>query len=147
MRARSTNYLLGLLVGSKLSFENRCSLIVSENVREREREKEKLSDVHRQQDEQFKLWKDETSEERFLNRSRKIRKATREFLSINLGVLFDDTEDIASQAANYAEKYLRGSPCSSITTRRWILQFCNKNGPFKAVTSPAGVVIWEREKK
>lgn len=116
-------------------------------MRERERERKTLNDIHEQQDTSFKLWKDETSEERFLNRSRKIRKATHEFLSLNLGVLFDDTEDLASQAANYAAKYLRGSPCSSITCRRWIIQFCNRNGDFKAVTSPAGVVIWERAPK
>lgn len=110
----------------------------------KEQEDKKTVDLHKIHDEidsSFKLWKDETANERYLNRSRRIRQGCYEFLLKNLGVLFDDTEDVAIQAANYCRKYLRGSPASSVTTRRWIIQFCGHGGDFKALNSPAGVIF------
>lgn len=105
-----------------------------------------LSDVHREMDEHFKLGNDMSSEERFLNRSFKIKRGTREFLERNLGVLFEGTEDAASQAANYCQKFLRGTPCSSITARRWIVQYTAKNAEFMVTSQPAGIIFMRRTK-
>ena len=88
---------------------------------------------------------DSSSEERFIWRSKKIQRATKEFLESNLGVLFEDLEEASSQAANYAgKKWFRGEPCSTITAQRWIRQLTAKNGPFIALNSNAGVVFYAR---
>jgi hypothetical protein len=89
---------------------------------------------------------DTSAEERYINRSMKIRKGVKAWMFDNLGVLFESWEEMAGLAGNYcAQKKYTKEPASSVACRRWIYQFSLPGAPFHIRGEPSGYVIADRE--
>lgn len=81
-----------------------------------------------------KLGKDWSAEERFVNRSKKIRKRIREFMFLHTGERFETSGLLCDQCANF-------SKCSSITAYRWIHQYSAPNAEFRILEDENGLSI------
>ena len=73
-----------------------------------------------------KAVEDISAEERFYNRSIKIRRGIMAWLVENEDKSFESLGDLEAQAANMAN-------CSMVTARRWLYQFTRENKPFEIV--------------
>lgn len=73
-----------------------------------------------------KAVEDISAEERFYNRSVRIRRGVMAWLVDNEDRTFESLGDMEAQAANKAN-------CSMVTARRWIYQFTRENKPFEIV--------------
>ncbi len=109
---------------------------------EREKEREKKADELKEAQERAlkeahkreiqkaldgsKAVEDISSEERFYNRSVKIRKGIMGFLVDNEDKSYESLGDLEAQAANAAK-------CSMVTARRWLYQFTREGKPFQIV--------------
>ncbi len=89
-----------------------------------------------------RMAKDWSAEERFYNRSKRIRKRVRDWLFLKIGEHFDTSSVMSDQAANFAG-------CSSITAYRWIHQFSvdgdPKKAPFRITEDENGLYLSLRE--
>jgi hypothetical protein len=102
---------------------------------ERERERKTAAVV----DEGLKASADWSTEERYYNRSRKIRRKIRRWLEEHVGYSWSTEESMAAQAANYAD-------CSSVTARRWIHQLTQPGTLFQVNESTELYTLaWRRE--
>lgn len=81
-----------------------------------------------------KAVEDISAEERFYNRSVRIRRGIMAWLVENEDKSFDSLGDMEAQAANYAN-------CSMVTARRWLYQFSRENKPFEIVDKGAFYII------
>jgi hypothetical protein len=84
-----------------------------------------VSEIGKHEVEEMRTLKsvDTSAEERFYNRSKRIRKKIYNFIRENVGQRFEDFEDMCNQAANYAK-------CSPVTSGRWIKVYTAPNGDF-----------------
>ena len=80
--------------------------------------------------------RDITAIDRHYYRSLRIRRSISKWMARNIGQLFDDWEDLCTQAANEARP-----SCSMECAGRWIKTFSAKNGSFELIASEAGLVI------
>lgn len=111
---------------------------MSDSEKEREKEAEErrlaeeraLKEAHKREVQRAldssKAVEDISSEERFYNRSVKIRKGIMAFLVDNEDKSFESLGDLEAQAANSAK-------CSMVTARRWLYQFTREGKPFQIV--------------
>lgn len=92
---------------------------------------------------------DMSAEERFYNRSVKIRDAVLIFMKENQGKLWDSWEDMSSDCGNWIrEKRYHRKGASMQVCRRWLYQYSKDSAAsfcaYKVVSQPAGLVIMER---
>jgi len=97
--------------------------------------------VSEKQADAYPLKDDITSTERFINRSKKIRKGCYAFLRLQVGQTFDDLQDLADTCSNAIAQKPNPETC-----KRWIRALCAKNGDFELSDQPAGLVIRLRER-
>lgn len=81
-----------------------------------------------------KLMKDWSAEERFVNRSKKIRKKIQEWMFVHTEEKFETSGVLCDECANFAK-------CSSITAYRWIHQFSAPSAKFRIVEDDNGLMI------
>lgn len=81
--------------------------------------------------------KDWSAEERFVNRSLKIRRKIFRWLNDHRGAFYYTREDMAADAANFAR-------CAIATAHRWITQYSRPDQPFHIQDTDTGYVIWAR---
>lgn len=81
---------------------------------------------------------DISADERFYNRSVKIRRKVMEWMVEHVGERFDSLGEMEAQAANHAK-------ASMPTARRWIFQFVQPGKPFYIQELADFYVIRERE--
>ena len=109
---------------------------------EKEKERKELADERRRAEENAlkeahkkeiqraldsgKAIADLSAEERFYNRSVRIRRGIMAWLVDNEDKTFESLGDMEAQAANKAN-------CSMVTARRWIYQYTRENKPFEVV--------------
>lgn len=112
-------------------------------VRKRKRESELTPDGLKGHD-------DMSAEERFYNRSVKIRDAVLMFMREFAGEkLWDSWEDLAADCGNWIrEKKYHRKGASMQVCRRWLYQYSKDSAAsfcaFRVVSQPAGLVIMER---
>ncbi len=87
--------------------------------------------------EDSKIQRDWSAEERFVNRSFKIRKLVRAWLKANTGQIFETSSLMSEICANY-------SKCSSVTAYRWLHQYTAPGQLWIISEQEAGLVIQER---
>lgn len=92
---------------------------------------------------------DTSADERFYNRSVKIRKGCFAFMGHHVGQLYDSWEDMASDAGNWIRENGYVKQAASIAAcRRWLYQYGKPSAagfcPWKIVSQPAGLVIMDR---
>lgn len=109
------------------------SAIVSEKKREKKARKEPSREERAP-----KLEKDWSAEERFVNRSLKIRKRIYSWLLQNRGRLFETSSVMSDMCANDCK-------CSSITAYRWLHQYTAPNTTLQIAEQEAGLVIQDRK--
>jgi len=80
---------------------------------------------------------DISSEERFYNRSRRIRRKIRAWMEEQAERTFPTFESMADEAANFAD-------CATPTARRWLRQFSARNGDFLISDKEGSFVISHR---
>lgn len=83
---------------------------------------------------------DVSAEERFYNRSKRIRRKVRAWLGEHVGETFPSFDAMAEEAANY-------SGCAAPTSRRWIKQFSARNGDFVISDKEGGLVVGNRSQE
>lgn len=91
-----------------------------ENMSEKEREKKVIQNAL----DGSKAFADISAEERFYNRSVRIRRKVMQWLMENLDESFDSYGDMEARCANFAG-------CSMPTARRWIYQWTRPGKPFQ----------------
>jgi len=74
--------------------------------------------------------RDWSAEERYVNRSIRIRKHVLKWLGEHVGFSYTEMMRMAEECANE----FRPMPCSSITCYRWIQQFTRVNAPYRIRT-------------
>jgi len=80
---------------------------------------------------------DISADERFYNRSVKIRRKIMEWMMKHVNENFDSLGEMEAQAANFAR-------CSMPCSRRWIFQFVQPDKPFYIEEKPDFYIIRER---
>ena len=81
---------------------------------------------------------DISADERFYNRSVRIRRKVMEWMAEKVGERFDTLGEMEAQAANFAK-------CSMPCSRRWIFQFSQPKMPFHIQELSSFYVIRERK--
>ena len=71
--------------------------------------------------------RDWSAEERYVNRSIRIRKHVLKWMGSHLNFSYTEIMQMAEACAND----FRPMPCASITCYRWIMQFSRPNAPYK----------------
>ncbi len=102
-----------------------------------EKERERKNEQNAVEQGLEKTTKDWSAEERYYNRSRKIRRKVWKWMYDTRGVLFDTEESMSATCANYAR-------CSSVTARRWIHQYSQSNSDFYVHDATNGYTVWLR---
>ena len=74
--------------------------------------------------------RDWSAEERYVNRSIRIRKHVLKWLGEHIGFSYPEMMQMAEQCANE----FKPMPCASITAYRWLQQFTRINAPFRIAT-------------
>ena len=97
-------------------------------MRERVREREKNTDASKSLSQTAidggKAIADISSEERFYNRSIRIRKDIMRWMIANIDEAFETLGEMEAQAANAAK-------CSMPCARRWLFQYSREGKPFR----------------
>jgi hypothetical protein len=109
-------------------------------MNEREREKKAAESAIQGALDGGKALADISSEERFYNRSVKIRRNVMRFLMEHVGIPYDSLGDLEAQAANF-------SNCSMVTARRWLFQWTRDDKPFYIEEKTNYYIIRERPAK
>jgi hypothetical protein len=123
-------------------------LIVSEREREREDAPheptlgEKLADALRGR---LKLRDDTTSEERYINRSLKIRRLVLAWMTNNVDQSFESWEEMGGLAGNYCQRMGLKDGASSTCCIRWIHQLSLTGELFRIESQPSGYIVRVRE--
>lgn len=84
-----------------------------------------------------KVVADVSADERFYNRSVKIRKKILVWMSDHIGDRWESLGEMEAQAANYAR-------CSMPCSRRWLYQFSQPGKPFIIADTPQWYILRER---
>lgn len=92
---------------------------------------------------------DTSADERFYNRSVKIRKGCLAYMSEHTERLYPSMEEMAADCGNWIrDKGFLKNAASIAACRRWLFQFSLPSAasfcPYKIVNQPAGLVIMER---
>lgn len=80
---------------------------------------------------------DISADERFYNRSVRIRRLVMKFLAEHVNERYDSLGELEADAANFAK-------CSMPCSRRWIFQFTRPDKPFWLEERPEMYIIRER---
>ena len=89
----------------------------------------------------FDTKKDWSAEERFVNRSIRIRKHVLKWMESNKGGHWVEMMQMAQECANEFKPF----PCASITCYRWIQQFSAKNAPYQIRGDDSGYRLLKRD--
>lgn len=119
-------------------------------MEEREREKKKVGRASTSKDESTealagqtaidtgKTVADISAEERFYNRSVRIRASIMRWMIEHVNERFDSMGEMEAKAANYAK-------CAMPTSRRWIFQFVQDDKPFYIEEKNNMYILRERQ--
>ena len=99
------------------------------------REREKM--VRQTSLDKGKVIADITADERFYNRSVKIRRKIMTWMAENVNGRWESLGEMEAQAANYAG-------CSMPCSRRWMFQFSQPGKPFQIVDTTNWYILRER---
>lgn len=84
-----------------------------------------------------KLPRDWSAEERFVNRSFRIRKDIKKWIGDNLNKVYPTSSELCDECAYDCR-------CSPVTAYRWLHFWSNPKAPYLIEEQPAGLVLKER---
>lgn len=101
-------------------------------------ERARVSRTNDALDSTLKAFNDQSAEERFYNRSVRIRRKIMKWLMEHVGDSWQTYAEMDAEAGNYAG-------CHMTTAHRWIFQYTRKDKPFEIQETTDAVILRERQ--